>query len=90
MRFRTTILQSGKTTTGFQVPDEIVEALGRGQRAHRAPIGQPLSERIDLLAAPPLRPGRRRKLFDAVGIAQTGRRKAKRVRPEGHISEQLQ
>jgi hypothetical protein len=32
MRFRTTILQSGKTTTGFQVPDEIVEALGRGKR----------------------------------------------------------
>ena len=32
MRFRATILQSGKTTTGFQVPDEIVEALGRGKR----------------------------------------------------------
>jgi hypothetical protein len=32
MRFRTTILQTGKTTTGFQVPDEIVEALGRGKR----------------------------------------------------------
>lgn len=32
MRFRTTILQCGKTTTGFQVPDQIVEALGRGKR----------------------------------------------------------
>jgi len=32
MRIRTTILQTGKTTTGFQVPDEIVEALGRGKR----------------------------------------------------------
>ena len=32
MRFRATILQSGKTTTGFQVPDEIVDALGRGKR----------------------------------------------------------
>jgi hypothetical protein len=32
MRFRTTILQSGKTTTGIRVPDEIVEALGAGRR----------------------------------------------------------
>jgi hypothetical protein len=32
MRFRTTIVQSGKTTTGIQVPDEIVEALGSGKR----------------------------------------------------------
>ncbi len=32
MRFRTTILQSGKTTTGIQVPDEVVEALGSGKR----------------------------------------------------------
>jgi hypothetical protein len=32
MRFRTTILQSGKTTTGIQVPDEVVEALGSGRR----------------------------------------------------------
>jgi hypothetical protein len=32
MRFRTTLLQSGKTATGIQVPDEIVEALGRGKR----------------------------------------------------------
>jgi hypothetical protein len=32
MRFRTTILQSGKTATGIQVPDEIVEALGGGRR----------------------------------------------------------
>lgn len=33
MRFRTTILQSGKTATGIRVPDEIVEALGGGRRA---------------------------------------------------------
>ncbi len=33
MRFRTTILQDGKTATGIQVPDEIVEALGAGKRA---------------------------------------------------------
>ena len=32
MRFRTTVLQSGKNTTGIQVPDEIVDALGRGKR----------------------------------------------------------
>jgi hypothetical protein len=32
MRIRTTILQTGNTTTGFRVPDEIVEALGRGKR----------------------------------------------------------
>ena len=32
MRFRTTILQSGKTTTGIRVPDEVVEALGSGKR----------------------------------------------------------
>ena len=32
MRFRTTLLQDGKTATGIQVPDEIVEALGRGKR----------------------------------------------------------
>jgi hypothetical protein len=32
MRFRTTILQSGKTTTGIQVPAEVVEALGSGKR----------------------------------------------------------
>jgi Bacteriocin-protection, YdeI or OmpD-Associated/Domain of unknown function (DUF1905) len=32
MRFRTTIQQSGKTTTGIQVPDEVVEALGSGKR----------------------------------------------------------
>ena len=33
MRFRTTILQGGKTATGIQVPDEIVTALGSGKRA---------------------------------------------------------
>ena len=32
MRFRTTIVQSGKNTTGIQVPDEVVEALGSGNR----------------------------------------------------------
>lgn len=32
MRFRTTILQGGKTTTGIRVPDEIVEALHAGKR----------------------------------------------------------
>ena len=32
MKFRTTILQGGKTTTGIHVPDEVVEALGAGKR----------------------------------------------------------
>jgi hypothetical protein len=32
MRFHTTVLQSGKTATGIQVPDEIVDALGAGKR----------------------------------------------------------
>ena len=32
MRFRTTILQSGGTTTGIPVPDEVVAALGPGRR----------------------------------------------------------
>ena len=32
MRFRTTILQDDKTATGIRVPDEIVEALGKGKR----------------------------------------------------------
>jgi hypothetical protein len=32
MRFRTTILQGGRTATGIQVPDEVVEALGAGRR----------------------------------------------------------
>ncbi|TME19012.1 MAG: DUF1905 domain-containing protein [Chloroflexi bacterium] len=32
MRFRTPILQSGKTAAGIQIPDEIVEALGSGKR----------------------------------------------------------
>lgn len=32
MRFRTTILQSGKTATGIRVPDEVVETLGAGMR----------------------------------------------------------
>lgn len=32
MKFRTTILAGGKTTTGIHVPDEVVEALGAGKR----------------------------------------------------------
>ena len=32
MRFHTTLLQSGKTAVGIQVPDEVVEALGAGKR----------------------------------------------------------
>jgi antitoxin component of MazEF toxin-antitoxin module len=32
MRFRTMILQSGRTATGIQVPDEVVQALGAGKR----------------------------------------------------------
>jgi Bacteriocin-protection, YdeI or OmpD-Associated/Domain of unknown function (DUF1905) len=32
MRFRTTVLQAGKTATGIEVPNELVEALGAGRR----------------------------------------------------------
>jgi hypothetical protein len=32
MRFHTTLLQSGKTAVGIQVPDKVVEALGAGKR----------------------------------------------------------
>ena len=32
MRFHTTILQSGKTATGIEIPEEIVTALGSGKR----------------------------------------------------------
>ena len=32
MKFRTTLLQSGKTATGFVVPPEVVEGLGAGRR----------------------------------------------------------
>jgi Bacteriocin-protection, YdeI or OmpD-Associated/Domain of unknown function (DUF1905) len=32
MKFRTTILQTGKTAAGIHVPDHIVEALGSGKR----------------------------------------------------------
>jgi hypothetical protein len=32
MRFQTTLLQSGKTAVGIQVPNEVVEALGAGKR----------------------------------------------------------
>ena len=32
MKFKTTIILGGKTATGFQVPDQVVEALGSGKR----------------------------------------------------------
>ncbi|HEX7497277.1 MAG TPA: YdeI/OmpD-associated family protein [Candidatus Limnocylindrales bacterium] len=32
MRFNTTILQTDKTATGIQIPDEVIEALGSGKR----------------------------------------------------------
>jgi hypothetical protein len=32
MRFRTTVLQTGKTTTGVEVPPDIVSSFGRGKR----------------------------------------------------------
>ena len=32
MRFRTTLVQTDKTATGFRVPDEVVAALGAGRR----------------------------------------------------------
>jgi hypothetical protein len=32
MRFRTNVELGGKTATGFQVPPEVVESLGRGKR----------------------------------------------------------
>jgi hypothetical protein len=32
VRFRTTIQQSGKTTTGIEVPEQVMEALGSGKR----------------------------------------------------------
>ena len=32
MRFRTTIQQSGKTATGIQIPDQVIQALGSGKR----------------------------------------------------------
>lgn len=32
MKFRTTIELGGKTATGFEVPDEVVAALGQGKR----------------------------------------------------------
>lgn len=31
MKFRTTLLPTGKTTVGIEVPDEVVEALGGGK-----------------------------------------------------------
>jgi hypothetical protein len=32
VRFHTTVLQSGRTATGIEVPEEIVDALGSGRR----------------------------------------------------------
>lgn len=32
MRFHTTVLRAGKTATGIEVPNEVVEALGAGRR----------------------------------------------------------
>ena len=32
MKFRTILLQAGKTATGIVVPDDIVERLGAGKR----------------------------------------------------------
>src|SRR5437016_2390433 len=32
MRFRTRILQSGRTATGIRIPDGVVESLGAGRR----------------------------------------------------------
>jgi hypothetical protein len=32
MKFHTTLLQSGKTAVGIQVPNEVVESLGAGKR----------------------------------------------------------
>ena len=32
MRFRTTIQQSGKTATGIQVPEDVIQTLGAGKR----------------------------------------------------------
>jgi len=40
MRFRTTVELGGRTATGFQVPDDVVDALGGGRRpAVRITIG---------------------------------------------------
>jgi hypothetical protein len=40
MNFRTTVLLGGKTATGLQIPDEVVEGLGGGRRpAVRITIG---------------------------------------------------
>jgi len=32
MKFRATVVQSGKTATGVRVPDEVVDGLGAGRR----------------------------------------------------------
>jgi hypothetical protein len=45
MRFRTTIQQSGKSATGIQVPEDIIQTLGAGKRpAARSPsTGTPIA-----------------------------------------------
>jgi hypothetical protein len=32
MKFRSTVLQSGKNTTGMEIPEEVVTALGSGKK----------------------------------------------------------
>ena len=49
MRSRTIIRQSGRTATGIQVPDEVVEALGAGRR----PTVKAPSTATPTAAAPP-------------------------------------
>ena len=39
VRFRTRIVQTGKNTTGIEVPPEVVEALGSGKRPKVVTIG---------------------------------------------------
>ena len=36
MKFRTTLLQSGKSAVGIQVPDEVVSSLGAAPSAREA------------------------------------------------------
>ena len=53
MRFHTTILQSGKTAAGIEVPEEIVTALGSGKRAAANVMGgDELDVDIELDTAP--------------------------------------
>jgi hypothetical protein len=32
MKFRTTVVQGGKNTTGMEIPEEVVMALGSGKK----------------------------------------------------------